>query len=80
MIDSVKKTKAGKTRTDALFCDSQTDWNRPKRRSVTWKNLLMQSTAPASKPPTPILTKAPKDSEPAVLEKMQEVFSREVNK
>lgn len=79
MIDSVKKTKAGKTRTDAYFAIVRpTGTDRKGVRNM--EKLAHAEYGTSKQPPTPILTKALKDSEPAVLEKMQEVFSREVNK
>ena len=79
MLDSVKKTKAGKTKRGGYYAvvrptgkDSKGVRNMEK---LAW---LEYGTKKQS--PTPILTKAIKDSERLVLKKMQEVFEREVKK
>ena len=51
-----------------------------KKAFVTWKKMVYMEYGTSKQDPTPVLTKAIKDSESAVLNKMQEVFNREVVK
>lgn len=79
MVGSVKKTKAGKTKTDAYYAVVRpTGKDRKGVRNM--EKLVYAEYGTANQPPTPMLTKAIKDSEAPCLDKMQEVFNREVNK
>lgn len=86
MLDSVKKTSAGKSSGGGYYAvvrptgkDSKgvrnmeklawLEYGTKKKDGFGWKQ-----------DPTPILTKAIKDSENAVLNKMRDVFEREVRK
>lgn len=77
MLDSVKKTKAGKTKNGGYFAVVRpTGKDRKGVRNM--EKLAHAEYGTKKQPPTPILTKAIKDSEKAVLSKMQEVFEREI--
>ena len=92
MVDSIKSTKAGKTRYGGYFAISRptgyarTGWKyaRTKKNAGTkerlrnMEKLVYLEYGTSKQPATPVLTKAIKDSEPKVLRKMQEVFNREV--
>lgn len=81
MIDSVKKTKAKKTKYGGYYAvvrptgkDAKGVRNMEKLMHIefgTSKDSKSHQSA------MPILSKAVKDAEPEVLEKMQEVFNRE---
>ena len=77
MIDSVKKTKAGKAATGAYFAAVRpTGKDRFGIRNM--EKLVDAEYGTKNQNATPILTKALKDSESAVYAKMQEVFDREM--
>jgi hypothetical protein len=92
MLDSVKKTKAGKTKNGGYFAQVRPtgtsteyigdDGKRRQRKEPVRNMEILAHLEYGTKEqaPTPILTKAIKDSEAAVLDKMQEVFNREVVK
>lgn len=91
MLDSVKKTKAGKNKYGYFATVRPTGMSkvymddkgiiRPRKTPVRNMEILAHLEYGTSKQdPRPILTKAIKDSESAVLDKMQEVFDREVEK
>ena len=77
MIDSVKKTKAGKSKRGGYYSVVRpTGKDRNGVRNM--EKLAHAEYGTSKQPATPILTKAIKDSEAEVLQKMQEVFEREV--
>ena len=79
MLNSVKKTKAGKTKNGGYFAVVRPTGKDSKGvRNMEKMAYLEYGTKKQT--PTPILTKAIKDSENAVLNKMREVFEREVGK
>ena len=77
MYKSIKKTKAKKTQKGGYFASVRpTGKDRKGVRNMEKMAYLEYGTKKQSA--TPVLTKALKDSENAVLNKMQEVFEREV--
>jgi len=78
MLDSVKKTKAGKNKYGYFAVVRPTGVDSKGVRNM--EKLAWLEYGSSKQPARPILTKAIKDSEPAVLDKMQEVFEREVQK
>ena len=77
MLSSVRTTKAGKTKRGGYYAVVRpTGTDRKGVRNM--EKLAHAEYGTSKQPPTPILTKAIKDAEPAVLEKMQEVFNREI--
>lgn len=77
MIGSVKKTKAGPSKKGGYFAVVRpTGTDRNGVRNM--EKLAHAEYGTSKQPATPILTKAINDSTPAVLEKMQEVFNREM--
>lgn len=76
MIGSVKKTKAGKNKCGYFAVVRPTGVDRSGTRNM--EKLAHAEYGTSKQAPTPILTKAIKDSESAVLAKMQEVFNEEV--
>jgi len=77
MYKSIKPTKAKKTKGGGYFASVRpTGTDKKGVRNMEKMVYLEYGTSQQS--PTPILTKAIKDSESAVLKKMQEVFEREV--
>lgn len=76
MVDSVKKTKAGVSKTGKYnVVVRPTGKGKDGIRNMEKMAWLEYGTK--HREPKPILTKAVKDSEPEVLNKMQEVFERE---
>ena len=89
MLDSVKKTKAWKnkygyyatvrpTGMSKIYKDNKGVIRQRKEPVRNMEILAHLEYGTSNQPATPVLTKAIKDSEKAVLDKMQEVFSREV--
>jgi HK97 gp10 family phage protein len=78
MINSVKKTKAGKNKYGYFAVVRPTGKDSKGVRNM--EKLAHAEYGTSKQPATPILTKAIKDSENAVMKKMQEVFEREVGK
>jgi len=79
MLDSVKNTKAGKTRNGGYYAVVRpTGKDRKGVRNM--EKLAWLEYGSQKQSPTPILTKAIKDSQPTVESKMREVFEREVKK
>jgi len=77
MYNSIKKTKAGKTKNGGYYANVRpTGVDRKGVRNMEKMGYAEYGTSKQS--PTPMLTKALKQSESQVLEKMQDVFSREV--
>ena len=77
MLDSVKKTKPKKQKNGGYFaCVRPTGKDRKGVRNTA--KLAHAEYGTSKQAPTPILTKAIKDSESAVYKKMQEVFEREM--
>lgn len=76
MLNSVKQTRAGKSTRGGYYAVVRpTGVDRNGVRNM--EKLAHAEYGTSKQPPTPILTKAIKDSESAVLDKMQEVFTRE---
>lgn len=79
MLKSVKHTKAGPTKNGGYYATVRpTGTDRKGVRNMEKMAYLEYGTSKQSA--KPILTKAIKDSESAVLAKMKEVFEREVKK
>lgn len=89
MLDSVKKTKAGKnkygyfatvrpTGMSKIYKDNKGVIRQRKEPVRNMEILAHLEYGTSNQDARPILTKAIKDSESAVLKKMQEVFEREV--
>lgn len=76
LANSVKKTKANKNKYGYYASVRPTGTDKKGVRNMEKMVYLEYGTSKQS--PAPTLTKAIKDSEKAVLDKMQEVFSREV--
>lgn len=76
LANSVKKTKANKNKYGYYASVRPTGKDSKGVRNMEKLAYLEYGTSKQS--PTPTLTKAINDSESAVLDKMQEVFSREV--
>ncbi len=77
MVNSVKKTKAGKTKKGGYYAVVRpTGKDRNGVRNM--EKLAHAEYGTKKQVPTPILTKAIKDSEKPVLEKMQQIYEREV--
>lgn len=77
MLASVKKTKAGKTKYGGYYAVVRPT-GKDGKGVRNMEKLAHAEYGTKKQPPTPILTKAIKDSEKAVLSKMQEVFEREI--
>jgi hypothetical protein len=78
MLNSVKKTKAGKNKYGYFATVRPTGVDEKGVRNM--EKLAHAEYGTSKQVPTPILTKSIKDSETSVLNKMQEVFEREVKK
>lgn len=78
MLDSVKKTKAGKNKYGYYATVRPTGKDQKGVRNM--EKLAHVEYGTKKQPPTPVLTKAIKDSEAGVEAKMQEVFKREMEK
>jgi HK97 gp10 family phage protein len=77
MYRSIKPTKAGKTKNGGYYATVRpTGKDRKGVRNM--EKMAWLEYGRKGQDPTPILTKAIKDGENAVLNKMQEVFEREV--
>lgn len=76
MVNSVKHTKAGKNKYGYYACVRPTGKDRKGVRNM--EKLVYAEHGTSKQSPTPMLTKAIKDSEAPVTDKMQEVFKREV--
>lgn len=76
MVNSVKHTKAGKNKYGYYASVRPVGKDRKGVRNM--EKLVYAEHGTSKQSPTPMLTKAIKDSENAVLAKMQEVFEREV--
>jgi HK97 gp10 family phage protein len=76
MLASIKRTKAGKNKRGYYAAVRPTGKDRNGMDNMTKMAYLEYGTSKQAA--TPTLTKALKDSEQAVLDKMQEVFNREV--
>lgn len=79
MLKSVKKTKAGKTKNGGYYAVVRPT-GKDSKGVRNMEKLAHAEYGTKKQPPTPILTKAIKDSEKDVLDKMTEVFNREVVK
>lgn len=92
MVQSIKSTKAGKSKYGGYYAVtrptgyasrgwkySRTKKNAGKQEKLlNMEKLVYLEYGTSDQPATPILTKAINDSEKPVMEKMQEVFNREV--
>lgn len=77
MYKSIKKSKVKKSKYDGYYATvSPTGTDSNGVRNI--EKMIYLEYGTSSQPATPVLTKAVNDSEEAVLEKMQEVFEREV--
>lgn len=79
MLDSVKKTKAGKSRKGGYYAVVRPT-GKDSKGVRNMEKLAWLEYGAKKQPPTPILTKAIKDSKSAVESKMSEVFKREAEK
>lgn len=78
MESSIKKTKAKATKNGGYYaCVRPTGKDAKGVRNM--EKMVYSEYGTSKQSPTPMLTKAIKDSENDVLEKMQEVFNREVS-
>lgn len=78
MVGSIKKTKAGKVRGGGYFATVRpTGKDRKGVRNM--EKLAYAEYGTSKQGSTPMLTKAIKDSEEEVLDKMQEIFEEEMN-
>lgn len=80
MVNSVKVYKAGKRNKNGNFYAFVGPSGKDRNGIRNMSKLAYEEYGTKKQPPTPVLTKALKDSEKVVLEKMQEVFNREVSK
>ncbi len=78
MLASVKSTKAKYISNGFYAVVRPTGKDAKGVRNM--EKLAYMEYGTSKQPPTPMLAKAIKDSEPAVLNKMREVFEREVSK
>lgn len=76
MVNSIKKTKVSKNRHGYYTTVRPTGKDRKGVRNM--EKLAYAEFGTSKQPPTPMLTKAIKDSEKPVQNKMQQVFEREV--
>jgi len=76
MLDSVKKTKAGRSPKGGYFAVIRPT-GKDSKGVRNMEKLAHAEYGTSKQSPTPILTKAINDSKPAVLHKMQEVFEKE---
>lgn len=79
MYKSIKKTKAKKTKKGGYFA-SVRPTGTDKKGVRNMEKMVYLEYGTKKQPARPTLTKAMKDSEAAVLNKMEEVFKREVGK
>ena len=77
MYKSIKKTKAGKASKGGYFA-SVRPTGTDKKGVRNMDKMVYLEYGTSKQDATPVLTKALKDSESAVYDKMQEVFNREV--
>lgn len=77
MYKSIKPTKAKKTKSGGYFA-SVRPTGKDKKGVRNMEKMVYLEYGTSDQPATPVLTKAIKDSETAVMKKMQEVFEREV--
>lgn len=77
MVDSVKKTKAGQMKNGGYF-GTVRPTGKDRKGVRNMEKLAYLEYGTSKQPATPTLTKAIKDCEAAVLNKMQDVFNREV--
>lgn len=76
MVDSVKKTRAKKNQYGWYVTVSPTGTDRNGVRNM--EKMAHAEFGTSKQPPTPILSKALKDAEPEVTQKMQEIFNEAV--
>lgn len=77
MVNSIKRTKAGKTRGGGYFATVRpTGKDRKGVRNM--EKLAYAEYGTSKQDSTPMLTKATKDSEEEVLNRMQEIFEEEM--
>lgn len=76
LLKSIKMSKAKKNKYG--YYASVTPTGTDKKGVRNMEKMVYLEYGTSDQPATPVLTKAIKDSEKAVMEKMQEVFNREV--
>lgn len=76
MVNSIKKTKAGRNQTRYYIAVRPTGKDRKGVRNME-KMAALEYGVDGKQPATPVLTPAVHEAEAPVLEKMQEVFDRE---
>ena len=79
LLKSIKISKAKKTKNGGYYASVQPTGTDEKGVRNAEKMVYLEFGT-KKQPPRPTLTKAIKDSEPAVLQKMREVFEKEVGK
>lgn len=79
MLASIKKTKAKQTKNGGFYA-SVRPTGTDSKGVRNMEKMVYAEYGTSKQDPTPMLTKAIKDSESPVLNKMQEVFNREVEK
>ena len=77
MYKSIKPTKAKKTKSGGYFA-SVRPTGKDKKGVRNMEKMVYLEYGRKGQSPNPVLTKALRDSENAVMKKMQEVFEREV--
>ena len=77
MYKSIKKTKANKTKNGGYYA-SVRPTGKDRKGVRNMEKMVYAEYGTSKQAPTPMLTKAIRDSENAVMDKMREVFSREV--
>lgn len=77
MYKSIKPTKAKKTKSGGYFA-SVRPTGKDKKGVRNMEKMVYLECGRKGQSPNPVLTKALRDSENAVMKKMQEVFEREV--
>ena len=77
MYNSIKATKAGKSKNGGYYATVRPT-GKDKKGVRNMEKMVYLEYGTSDQPATPVLTKAIKDSEKAVMEKMQAVFNREV--
>ena len=78
LVESVKKTGVNRNKYGYYICVRPTGKDRKGVRNME-KAAILEYGVEGRQPATPVLTPAVKDAEAQVLQKMQEVFDREVN-
>lgn len=77
MYNSIKATKAGKSQNGGYYATVRPT-GKDSKGVRNMEKMVYLEYGTSAQPATPVLTKAIKDSENAVMEKMQEVFNRAI--